>query len=194
MTVQTTFGFWCMLAALCLTVPIPWAGAFLLSSVAHELGHIFAMKWMGIRIHRLLLRADGAYLEAGEMTPKQELVCALAGPLGGLAVVLLARWFPRTAVCAVVQTCFNALPVYPFDGGRALRSLTGFWIPEYTEKICVFAELLAAALIAGVGLYLSVGIGMGWLPLIVSAGMIFRIRKEKYLANRAWKGYNIPTN
>ncbi len=106
-----------------LFLPLRWCFSLVLASAVHELFHITAVLLCGCRIHHMDIRFGGAVIEAEPMTGCRELLCILAGPLGSLLLVLLYRYFPGIAVCALVQTGFNLLPLPHLDGGRALRCI-----------------------------------------------------------------------
>lgn len=104
-----------------------WTAALIGAAVIHEAGHLIALWACGVRVSRITVGPSGAKIETGPMEPGQELFCALAGPAAGLMVCLFWRFAPRLALCALVQSAFNLLPIYPVDGGRALRAgITGF--------------------------------------------------------------------
>jgi len=103
-----------------------WVGAILLSAAVHELGHLVALWYFDRPVLGFAIVPFGAKIETGPLFGKDGMICALAGPAAGGLVLLFFRWLPKTAVCALVQTLFNLLPVYPLDGGKALR----YWCEE----------------------------------------------------------------
>ena len=118
------------------------------------------------------------------MSGGREVVCILAGPLGGLSLLLLCRRFPRVAICGMLQSVYNVLPIYPLDGGRALRGILGRLPGENGEKIarflgwgCLGGVLLGAVILGIPALILP------FLPLL----------RENFLAKQGKKGYNIVT-
>ena len=104
-----------------LTVPVQWAGAAFLAAAVHEAGHLVCLRLCRVPVWELRLEAFGARIGTGPMDRRQEVLSALAGPAAGLALALLWRRLPRTAVCALLQSGFNLLPVGALDGARALR-------------------------------------------------------------------------
>lgn len=113
-----SYLFW---ALLLLTVPIDWLIAAALAALIHELCHIGMILVLGGRITHMTLSPNRAEIHTGPLDETQELICALAGPVGSFSLVMLSRWLPKTAFCGVIQGLFNLLPIYPLDGGRALR-------------------------------------------------------------------------
>ena len=117
----------CLLfALLLLTLPLPWVVASLCAAAFHELCHILALVLMHRPIVGIRIGTRGAQILTTPMGPKEELLCAAAGPLGSLFLLLFLRQLPRLALCAGIQGLFNLIPLYPMDGGRILRSLKSF--------------------------------------------------------------------
>lgn len=97
------------------------------------------------------------------------------GPIFGLLPVLLWEKCPRLAFCATLLSAWNMLPIYPLDGGRALRLLL--------RENCTWAEwllLLSAAFLLGLLLH-RLGLPFWWASLAIP---------EKLLANFRENGYN----
>lgn len=106
----------------------------------HEMGHIACGWRFRIRTDKITLGPLGglAHLNAPASTPREELLISLAGPAVHL-VWLLFLWplewlmpegtfYPGFAVWYLIVTnqallLFNLLPIFPLDGGRALRAL-----------------------------------------------------------------------
>ena len=124
-------GFFVLLAFLLLVLPVPWVIAMILGASIHELGHIAALWILRIPVYKLQIRCTGAYLETGTMTPVQEILCAAAGPIGGLMILLLEPVLPKTAFVCLVHSVFNLLPIYPFDGGRILQGIICMFCGEH---------------------------------------------------------------
>ena len=72
-----------MVAAGCILIlPLRWVLAAVMAACVHELAHITALKICRIRIRAMEFGAFGAVIEAEPMCPKQQLICAIAGPWG----------------------------------------------------------------------------------------------------------------
>ena len=178
---------WCvflLLALALLILPLKWLVAVLMAAAVHELGHYAALRACGVPISELRIGLGGARMSVGQMGRWQELICALAGPVAGLCLILLARWMPRTAVCACIQSAYNLLPVYPLDGGRAMRCIVA------NQRVCRGIEWLCVGVIAVTGLYGSFVLRLGVLPLVASVLTIHRALAGKGLAKPGLFRYN----
>ena len=169
-----------LLAVLVLTVPLPWLGAAVAAAGIHELCHRGMMQLLGVRVLGLRVEAGGAVMDTEGMKPGQEIIAALAGPGGSLALTGLYRWCPRLAVCGAVQGIFNLLPVYPLDGGRALRGLLKLRYSEQSAaRICkilentvLWAILLEAVVLAFVNIR-----GIPW--ALAAFAMVMKAKMRK---------------
>ena len=146
-------GWGCVLLALALLVlPISWLLAAVTAALFHELCHGAAAVALGGSLGEIRLGERGATMEVGGLSNGRELLAAAAGPVGSLGLLLLGRFFPRLALCGLVQGLYNLLPIYPLDGGRILFCLIRFRHSEGVAlKICHRLGALTGAL-AGLGL------------------------------------------
>jgi Zn-dependent protease len=123
---------------------IGFAAALLLlfSVFFHEFGHAWVAQRLGLpaeRIHLFLL-GGLAELKNRPMNPRQESAIALAGPLFSMILALLAYALHHQQAYQgpifyelvdylfwmnLLLAGFNAVPIYPLDGGRAMRGV--FW-------------------------------------------------------------------
>lgn len=169
------------LALMLLVMELPWVGAFLISGLVHECCHLLALRIQGVPVHRITIGLTGAKIETSPMTRRQELTSALAGPLGGLFLCFLAPKLPRVAVCAFFHSVCNLFPLYPLDGGRALRCLLPRRFAKVFEESIILIIIVAAIRFAG------------FLGVFLLAVIIGRPLLEKYLAKRHGNSYNSPT-
>ena len=123
MNISADRGFFPVLALMLLLFPLRFLVGVLLAALIHELGHLLALKIAGGRVLSIRLRSFGARIEAAPMSPGRTAFCALAGPAAGALTFFARNSFPELALAGLVQTVFNLLPVYPLDGGRAVRNI-----------------------------------------------------------------------
>lgn len=142
-------GWSCVVLALLLRLlPPQWVGAALGAAVLHECCHAGMVTLLGGKVYRVAIGGRGAVMEAAPMSPGQELLAVAAGPAGSLLLVALGRWLPRLALCGLIQGCFNLLPIYPLDGGRMLRCILEYLLPN-GAAVSRWVSLAAGGLVGG---------------------------------------------
>ncbi|MBO5954113.1 MAG: hypothetical protein J6Q53_08390 [Oscillospiraceae bacterium] len=172
-------GMYVFLALLLLLLPLRWLLALAVSTVVHELFHIGAIRLLGIRLYGMSVEVGSVKLHTEPMTARQELICAIAGPLGGLSLLLLARRFPVTATCAAFQSFYNLLPLEQSDGSRILRCGAKLLLPmPVAERLCGIIERAFLVCILLVGIYGSVVLKLGLVPVGISLVILLKNNKS----------------
>lgn len=165
-TVREGGGWGAVLRALLLAV------ALFFTISLHELAHALTARRLGIRTLDIQLTPMGGMsnLEKVPETPMHELYISLAGPATSLAIALVLYAFisvtgrpldmdeglfhpdtnPYSSLMWVnlVLGLYNLLPIFPMDGGRALRSLLARrrTFPEATRVATRVAQFGSVAL------------------------------------------------
>ena len=174
--IQASSFLYVVLALMLLYVPLEWLFAAFLAGLTHEAFHMAAVKLCGGRIRCLRLGAGGAVMSADDLEGWRQPVCLLAGPLGGLSLLLVARWLPRTAFCAFVHSLYNLLPGDRLDGGRILRWLTGrFLTARNAEKLFRWVQNAFCACIFLAGLLGTFIFRLGWSFALFAAWLVYRV-------------------
>ncbi len=180
MQTKTSALFCILLACSLLILPLSWLFAAILAALWHEVCHMAAIRLFSKTCTPLRLFAYGAKMELPPMGRSQELLCALAGPMGGLLLIFFARWIPRTAVCAAFQSLYNLLPVYPLDGGRAISCLLAIFLkPPAALRLIKWIERLCMAALFLFSLYTGVLWKLGVLPIILCVILFLRVKIVK---------------
>ncbi len=118
-----------------------FAAGFVFLIFVHEMGHVFAAKWLGLPVSApLFIPFIGAAIVMKE-NPRDawtEALMAYGGPLAGcigswicwfLALYFGERWIMAVASLSFLINLFNMIPVPPLDGGRICAAVSPwFWI------------------------------------------------------------------
>lgn len=162
-------------AFLLLVLPLRWVLGAFTAAAFHEFCHYLAIRASGGEVKGILIRPAGTVMQTTDLSSGRELVCALAGPLGGLLLLLFARWIPWAALCALVQSSFNLLPIYPLDGGRALQCAVRLLRPHgHPEKICGRAGGICILLLIVLGVLTAWRLSLGFGALLPVGVLLLR--------------------
>lgn len=161
-------------ALLVLLLPLNWLLSALAAAAFHELCHGLCIRLLGGRVLHIRIGPGGTVMETALSGKGKELICALAGPAGSLLLVCLCRVLPRLAVCGLIQGLFNLLPVYPLDGGRALRCSLEMLFPKKGRVISTLVETWLLAGLAGLAIWCAFAFSLGLLPPMAAALLILR--------------------
>lgn len=176
-------AFWLIMAFWVLALPLGWMVSAFITICVHELCHIGAVKLLGGRVTMLELGPGGVWMEAEGLSQMGAVLSSLAGPLGTSLLLLLYRFCPRLAVCAVVHSAYNLLPVYPLDGGRALMTL-GRMGGKHGAAAARAAGMISCMALVLIAVFFR-------FPAAVL--LLIPVIREKFLAMRREKGYNRST-
>lgn len=171
----------CILAAIMLLLlPLPWLMGWGLAVVLHELSHCAMLCFCAVPIRGIYLGNHGVLIQTDAMPPWKTVISSLAGPLGGLLLLLTGKLFPQAAVCALLLSVYNLLPVYPLDGGRAFQAFTdGIFGEKASICICNLVELLVLSAILMLGLLAAFFWKLGLMPLLLAVILCLRLGKIK---------------
>ena len=158
--------------------------AIALPVAVHELAHIIALRFFGLKVKSVRAELTGLCIDyCGFAEPVAHIAAAFAGPAGGFiyayAASLIARetgcaWMELSAGISLLLSVFNLLPVLPLDGGRALQAAAAALAGEHAaERLLDVLGLVLPAVLMGLGVALfarGMGLALGvfgaWLALL----------------------------
>ena len=175
-------SFFILAALMLLVLPLKWLLAAALAAAVHEIFHYLALKLCRCKVLSLQVGTGGTVMELDCISRGKELFCAMAGPVGGLTLLLFAKWLPRTAVCALVQSAYNLLPLFPLDGGRALGCISQMLLPpKAASRFRAIVETIVRIGLCVLGIIGSLLWNLGIIPMLIAAVALFRTFSEKSL-------------
>ncbi|MEG0777593.1 MAG: site-2 protease family protein [Oscillospiraceae bacterium] len=153
--------------------------ALLPAILAHEIGHLIAMRTLGARPTLLCASLSGLSLDySGNLSSKQEMLTALSGPIFGILFSIVCAWLGKflsseyLLLCAglgFVINVFNLLPALPLDGGRVLSFiLSAAFGKKLALSVSNVLGYLISALLLCLGLYC---VAKGYGAALMLAGM-----------------------
>lgn len=120
--------------------------AVALAFIVHELGHAATARLFGLWVRPIELGFLVGTTTHQPTTPWRQFAISISGPFAGFVMAALAILISFGATAAKLQqpwlfsamnylaainvmlSCFNLLPIIPFDGGNAVRSaVTALW-------------------------------------------------------------------
>ena len=171
-------------AVLLLTIPLKPLACILVSITVHELFHFLAAMILKIPVISIKIHVLRIKMTVNNMSNLQEMICALAGPLGGFFLAGIFHKYPLLSLCALLHSVFNLIPLYPLDGGRAMCSLIGLLFPrEKSEWLCRLFQWMILSLLFAACLYGSYRYHTG-APLFLLTVIILQIKipcKENFI-------------
>lgn len=179
LTLQILPGFFLTAAAAILLIPLPWLVAWSLAAAIHEAFHLLALILFHYPVRSVTIGSGGAVIEADVPPTGKMALCALAGPAGGLLLTVLMHIAPRIALCGLIQSLYNLLPLCHLDGGRALYGfLLTFSNTITVEKITLFVERIMIFLLIIAALYAFFVLKLGMIPLVFVSVLLFKNKKS----------------
>lgn len=114
----------------------PFALGFVLSIYVHEIGHVSALRRLGIAASApMFIPGLGAFVRMHQYpaTPTEDARVGLAGPVWGLGAAIAcyglflvtgSSLLAGVAHAGAWVNLFNLLPIWQLDGGRAMNAMT----------------------------------------------------------------------
>lgn len=158
----------CIIVTLSMFVlPIPLVFGWMIAAAIHEICHLSMLLFLKVKVLSVSVGATGALIKTEPMSPVQELLSALAGPVGALLLLFCLRTMPYIAISAAIQSFYNLLPVYPLDGGRAVKCAIVCFVGE--DKAAKTSNVLSSVVLIFVlmcGIWMSYYYQLGVLPIV----------------------------
>lgn len=165
-------------AILVLLIPLKWLAAWIIAVFVHEIFHYLALTAGKQTIDSISINIYGVKISTCPLTNLQTIICAFAGPAGGLLLLFFSKLYPQLALCALIQSVYNLLPIYPLDGGRILFAFTHFIFSQSTaDCICKVITITVITIILIFSIFTSI-VFVTVTPLLIPAILFLQQRRK----------------
>ena len=162
----------------------------LVSSLLHECVHILFIVVFGGQISLITLNAAGGNIvrmQGTELSLFKEGIISISAPAFNIALGAIILLFENNNLFAMVNIflgCFNILPFFSFDGGRALGYfLSSLLSHNIVERIKTLISVVVVVFFAFISVYIFFCHNQNYFLIVMSAFMlvtlILRIKDKK---------------
>ena len=178
-------GIYCLICAVLLLLPLKFLFAWVVSVFVHELSHYIAIRLTGGHIRTIKIKLSGIQMHTEPLKGYQELICAAAGPIGGLLLFWLGyKCIPMISVFSLIHALYNLIPLFPLDGGRVVRNLSALIFKNHSmDRFNIIFDSIVSFFLVAVVLLGMTRFSLGPVPLMIVLIMIFNNRKQNALEN-----------
>ncbi len=152
---------------------IPWA----MAAILHELGHLTAIRLLGLKVKNITLDILGARIaiDGAVISYRAEATVAFAGPLVNMSSVLFFyECFPNFSVFSLVLGVLNLFPVFSLDGYRIIYSVIAMLSNEKNaEKLTKYISFVFLFFMWSFSAYMLLNLGSGFSLFLISCSLLF---------------------
>lgn len=170
-------GFWLFVIVCCLALTEQALIAIFAAMVLHEAGHLLVARVFGGHIGSVRLRFADARIELTGLGYRAEMWTALAGPVANLAgFCLFSQSFSMCSLFCLLLAAYNLLPIWPLDGGRALRLFLLLHLPPTrADTICRAVGYTSCALLMAAAMAWTARFDVGIWPCAAVGALLLRL-------------------
>lgn len=167
------------LASLLLLLPLDWVLSAFTAALIHEFCHIAVLLMFGGKIRKMRISVSGCVLDAESSCNFVSFCSILAGPIGSIALLMLAEFLPKIAVCGLFHGLYNFLPLLPLDGGRGLYLILNHIIPNHADAALWWTGWTACCIVFVTVLWCSAAFSWGIMPICLILFWIIQMHPRK---------------
>lgn len=165
----------------------------IISAMIHESGHVICL--LAVKSKERLIptpHISGFRIKIPTLSYKEELLCALSGPMANLAVGIvfffsfppvLASYLKTFATLNIMTMVSNLLPIEGYDGYKILDAILGilFKCNALAQNLLFLTSLITSSVMCFLSLYIILKLGAGyWIfGLFFTAMLRSMIKKQK---------------
>lgn len=200
MKLEISFSFFLLLFFALFFTPLSLLFCMLSAAAVHEAGHLLLLSHFGVRVRRIRLCFSGAVIDAPEvarLSYGKELLVTLGGVVSNVLAALfsaaVARYFAVSPLYVfsganALLALYNLLPVPPLDGAHALWLVAAYFLsPAPADALSAAVGLLVSAALLALGVYVSLGMGAGFLFLLAALFIFLGLLRQLALARGTGK-------